>query len=135
MLFSNAFNPFASNAPIPYTLKTENGKVSWCFQKVEKGCIQLLFSHWDTRAYFLIGDCKKTVATNEVAIGEEEELSINFHKLLLSNKTTEFRNYLKQRIKLRIIANQILLSNEPKPDEEKANTLAAGICSVLFRQI
>ena len=84
---------------------------------------------------FLVGDCKNTVATNEVAVGEEEELSIDFHKLLLSNKTTEFRNYLKQRIKLRIIANQILLNNEPKPDEGKANTLAAGICSVSYRQI
>ena len=26
-----------------------------------------------------------------------------------------------------------MLSNEPKPDEEKANTLAAGISSVLFQ--
>ena len=84
---------------------------------------------------FLVGDCKKTVATNEVAIGEEEELSIDFHKLLLSNKTTEFGNFLKQRITLRIIANQILLSNEPKPDEEKGKTLAAGISSISYRQI
>ena len=34
------FNPFAPNAPFLYPLKTsENRKVFWCFQGVEKGCI------------------------------------------------------------------------------------------------
>ena len=33
-------NPFVSNSPFHYTLKTsENRKVFWCFQGVEKGCI------------------------------------------------------------------------------------------------
>ena len=33
-------NPFTSNAPFLYPLKTsENRKVFWCFQRVEKGCI------------------------------------------------------------------------------------------------
>ena len=32
-------NPFVPNAPFLYTLKTsENRKVFWCFQGVEKGC-------------------------------------------------------------------------------------------------
>ena len=34
------FNPFVPNAPFLYPLKTsENLKVFWCFQGVEKGCI------------------------------------------------------------------------------------------------
>ena len=34
------FNPFVSNAPFLYPLKTsENRKVLWCFQGVKKGCI------------------------------------------------------------------------------------------------
>ena len=34
------FNPFVPNAPLFYPLKTsENHKVFWCFQVVEKGCI------------------------------------------------------------------------------------------------
>ena len=34
------FNPFVSNAPSLYHLKTsENRKIFWCFQGVEKGCI------------------------------------------------------------------------------------------------
>ena len=33
-------NPFVPNAPFLYPLKTsENCKVFWCFQGVEKGCI------------------------------------------------------------------------------------------------
>ena len=33
-------NPFVPNAPFLYPLKTsENRKVFWCFQRVEKGCI------------------------------------------------------------------------------------------------
>ena len=33
------FNPFVPNAPFLYPLKTsENRKVFWCFQRVEKGC-------------------------------------------------------------------------------------------------
>ena len=35
-----AINPFVSNAPFLYPLKTtENLAVFWCFQGVEKGCI------------------------------------------------------------------------------------------------
>ena len=34
------FNPFVSNASFLYPLKTsENSKVFWCFQGVERGCI------------------------------------------------------------------------------------------------
>ena len=34
-------NPFVPNAPFLYPLKTsENRKVFWCFQGVEKGCIE-----------------------------------------------------------------------------------------------
>ena len=34
------FDPFIANAPFLYLLKTsENGKVFWCFQVAEKGCI------------------------------------------------------------------------------------------------
>ena len=33
------FNPFVPNAPFLYPLKTENRKIFWCFQGVEKGCI------------------------------------------------------------------------------------------------
>ena len=38
---SNMFvNPFIPNAPFLYPLKaSENRKVFWCFQRVEKGCI------------------------------------------------------------------------------------------------
>ena len=35
----NLINPFAPNAPFLYPLKTENRKVFWCFQGVEKECI------------------------------------------------------------------------------------------------
>ena len=39
ILFS-AFNPVAPNAPFLYPLKTsENCKVFWYYQAVEKGCI------------------------------------------------------------------------------------------------
>ena len=40
-IFRNyALNPFVPNAPFPYPLKTsENCKVFWCFQVVEKRCI------------------------------------------------------------------------------------------------
>ena len=34
------FNPFMPNVPFLYPLKvSENRKVIWCFQRVEKGCI------------------------------------------------------------------------------------------------
>ena len=34
------FNPFVSNAPTFYPLKTsENHNAFWCFHRVEKGCI------------------------------------------------------------------------------------------------
>ena len=36
-------NPFVPNTPFLYPLKTENLKVFWCFQGVEKGCI---WSQW-----------------------------------------------------------------------------------------
>ena len=37
---TNCVNPFVPNAPFLYPLKTsENRKVFWCFQGVEKGCI------------------------------------------------------------------------------------------------
>ena len=42
MLFYETFllNPFVPNAPFVYPLKTsENSKVFWCFQGVEKGYI------------------------------------------------------------------------------------------------
>ena len=52
-LFLRVFNPFVSNAPLLYHLKTsENCKVFWCFQGVEKGCTgnervnKLIFSNW-----------------------------------------------------------------------------------------
>ena len=32
-------NPFVHNAPFLYPLKTENRKVLWCFQGVDKGYI------------------------------------------------------------------------------------------------
>ena len=32
-------DPFVPNAPFLYPLKTENRKVFWCIQRVEKGCI------------------------------------------------------------------------------------------------
>ena len=38
-LFISKLNPFFSNASFLYSLKTENLMVSWCFQRVEKGCI------------------------------------------------------------------------------------------------
>ena len=34
------FNLFVSNAPFLYPLKTENLTVFWCFQGIEKGCIE-----------------------------------------------------------------------------------------------
>ena len=38
--FQALFNPFAPNAPFLYSLKTsENRKVFWCFQGIEKWCI------------------------------------------------------------------------------------------------
>ena len=37
---TNCVNPFVPNAPFLYPLKTsENRKVFWCFQGVDKGCI------------------------------------------------------------------------------------------------
>ena len=33
------YKPFVSNASFLYLLNTENRKVFWCFQDVEKGCI------------------------------------------------------------------------------------------------
>ena len=38
--YYNWVNPFVPNPPFLYPLKTsENRKVFWCFQGVEKGCI------------------------------------------------------------------------------------------------
>ena len=34
------FNLFVSNTPFLYPLKTENLTVFWCFQGIEKGCIE-----------------------------------------------------------------------------------------------
>ena len=39
--FTTSFNPFVPNGPFPYPLKTsEKLKVFWCFQGIEKGCIE-----------------------------------------------------------------------------------------------
>ena len=40
-IFEQSFciNPYVPNAPFLYPLKTENRKVFWCFQGVEKECI------------------------------------------------------------------------------------------------
>ena len=42
------FNPFVPNAPFLYPLKSsENRKVFWCFQGVEKGCIRNEWVKWN----------------------------------------------------------------------------------------
>ena len=42
------FNPFIPNAPFLYTLKaSENCKVIWCFQGVEKRCIGDEWVTWE----------------------------------------------------------------------------------------
>ena len=41
------FNPFVPNAPFLYPLKTsQNRKIFWCFQEVEKGCIGNKWVKW-----------------------------------------------------------------------------------------
>ena len=48
---STHFNPFFPNAPFLYPLKTsENRKVFWCFQGVEKECIE---NYWVNSISFL----------------------------------------------------------------------------------
>ena len=64
------FNPFDTNAPLLYPLKTsENQKIFWCFREKEKGCIgnewvkesyiknelPLSFSNWWTHNFILRG--------------------------------------------------------------------------------
>ena len=48
----NVINPFVHNAPFLYLLKTENRKVFWCFQGVEKGCIGNEWVNVDNRKSF-----------------------------------------------------------------------------------
>ena len=47
------FNPFVPNAPFFYPLKTsENSKVFWCFQRVEKGCTGNEWVKWVKNSLF-----------------------------------------------------------------------------------
>ena len=56
MIFVSAFpyfNPFVRNAPFLYPLKiSENRKVFWCLQRIEKGC---LCNKWVKRMSHAIG--------------------------------------------------------------------------------
>ena len=50
MFDRSEINPFISNAPFLYLMKTsENLTVFWCFQGVEKGCIG---NEWIKDCYF-----------------------------------------------------------------------------------
>ena len=58
--WEDVFSPFVPNTPFLYTLKaSENRKVFWCSQGVDKGCIghkwvnPIIFSSSTGRVYFM----------------------------------------------------------------------------------
>ena len=65
----NVINLFIHNAPFLYLLKTENRKVFWCFQGVEKGCIGNECVNVDNRksfpAYIIFRDLNGTCTSKE----------------------------------------------------------------------
>ena len=56
-----AFNPFVPNAPFLYPLKTtENRKVFWYFQGVEKGCIG---NEWVKKGILKVSEILKNICS------------------------------------------------------------------------